>query len=138
MVECALQQGAWRAICIKISPLGIFLRNADRLEVHAEDGRDRLRFRASMVFACDLVEDGLHFQVVIGFCRGDGDRYSSNFWCVQICDTFPRWSIHKVVSRVLIGPGGVQSSLPCDLKNGVHTQEAMWVDRGTALTAVEW
>src|SRR5215467_538366 len=125
MVECTLQEGAWRRSRIKIPPLGILLCHADSLEVHAKDGRDWLCFRATMVFARNLVEDGLHLQVVIGFCSADSDRYSSNFWCIEICDALTRWPIHEVISRVLIGPSGVQSSLPCDLKNGVNTEEAM-------------
>src|SRR5215470_888586 len=138
MIQCSLQLRAWSRICIKIPITGQFLCHTDSLEVHPKDGRDWLCFRASMVFARNLVEDGLHFQVVIWFCSADSDRYRSNFWCIKICDAFTRWPIYEVISRVLIGPGGVQSSLLCDLKNGVNTEEAMWVDRCTALTAVKW
>src|SRR5215470_4689964 len=137
MVERILQERAWRRIRIKIAARGDFLRNADSLEVHPKDGRDRLIFCATMVFAVNLVKDGLYLQVIICLCSADGARHRCNLWRIQICDTLTGWPIHDVIREVLVGPGGVQSSLPCDLKNAVHTEEAMRIDRCTALTAIE-
>src|SRR5262249_11859824 len=95
-------------------------------------------FRASMVFACNFVKNSSYFQVIVCLCSQASAICRSNFWCVEICNTCTRWSIHDVISRVLIGPSGVQSSLPCELKDSVDVQEAVWIDRCAAFTAVEW
>src|SRR6516225_1800761 len=138
MVKGSLQLSAWSRICIKITITCQVLCNTDSLEVHTKDGWDRLCFRASVVFACNLVKDGLYFQVIVCLCSQASAISSSNFRRIKICYACARWPIYDVISRVLIGPSGVQSSVPCDLKNGVNTEEAMWIDRRATLTAIAW
>src|SRR5262249_60024247 len=103
-----------------------------------EDGRDRRVLGSGVILARDLVENRLHFQVVVGLCPqarpiGRGDLRSE-----KIYDALARWPVHDVVGGVLVGPGGVQPGSSGNLEDGVDAEKAVGVDRRAAFAAVEW
>src|SRR5262249_40823193 len=130
---------ARRAATIGIAVTSQLLRDADRLEVHAEDRRHAHFSGAGVVLAGNFVQQRLNLEVIVRFSQRDavGCAACGNLRSVEIIHTRTGGTVHEIVGGVLVRPGGAPAGGFDDLEHGIHAQEAVWINRGAALGRVE-
>src|SRR6185437_10121762 len=110
--------------------LGQLLTNAYGLKVHAEYLWNSRAWAPIVTEASNLIENRRNLQVIVlnradNAHRGIESWRIRNFGSVEIVDSLAGWPVHPIVSRVLIGPGGVAARRFYHLENCIGPKRIM-------------